>query len=841
MKVSLNWVKEFVDVQLSVDELVEKIGAQLGAVEEVIDLGKKYQGIVIAKIVKCEKHPDADKLQICTIDDGGNTPNVNRDGQGYVRVVCGAPNAREGLLVAWLPPGTVVPATYDKDPLTLDAREIRGVVSNGMLASAHELALSDDHSGIVELSFGVVGREFAKEFGLDDHVIDIENKMFTHRPDCFGILGVAREIAGITNKKFTSPEWYKNPIKTQKHDFQGGSLENLEIDVRNETPELVPRFMAQVIEGVRVKPSPVWMQAYLSRVGIRPINNVVDVTNYVMYLTAQPLHAYDYDKLCKVAGTKTAQLEARLSKKGDKIKMLNGKELTLEDEETILITSNDVPVGIGGVMGGADTEVDESTKNIVLECANFDMYAIRRASMRHGLFTDAVTRFNKGQSYLQVPAVLQKSIGWVTQLAGGKSGKIVDNHQELQHPPAVQVTEQFINERLGLNLSAEEMAMLLTSVEFKVEITPPNYQLLVTPPFWRTDIEIPEDIVEEVGRLYGYDHLPLELPKRDLTPAPKNELLELKVQIRETLSKAGSNELLTYSFVHSNLLDKVGQDKEKAFQISNALSPELQYYRLSLTPSLLEKVHPNVKAGYDEFAIFEIGKAHVQGETDADEPDLPKEVNVLSFVHIAARDNHASAGAPYFKAKKYLDMLLEKSGTASVVQFEPLDGADLYSNPWLEQMTAPFEPRRSAVLRSSDNLVWGVVGEYKATVKRYLKLPVSTAGFEIDSHLLTHSSGKTGYVPIPRFPKVQQDISLRVTKETNYGQAYKFLQDNLEMPAHTTFKLEPLDIYEKEDNKHMTFRLSITSYERTLTDQEINKLLDDVSSKAAENIGAKRI
>ncbi len=847
MKVSLNWIKEFSDVKLTVDQLVEKIGAQLGAVEEVVDLGKKYQGIVIAKVVSCAKHPDADKLQVCTIDDGGSTPSVNRDNQGYVQVVCGAPNVREGMLAAWLPPGSTVPSSYDKEHFVLEAREIRGVVSNGMLASSHELALSDDHSGIVELSYGEPGADFAKEFGLDDYIIDIENKMFTHRPDLFGILGLAREIAGITGQHFKSPEWYAeepdHPVAESK----------LKVTINNQIPEQVPRFMAQVIEGVAVKTSPAWMQAYLNRAGIRPINNIVDVTNYVMFLTAQPLHAYDYDKLAAAAGVKgngQVSLETRLSRKGDKLKLLNGKTVTFEDDETILITSNEVPVGIGGVMGGADTEVDETTKNIVLECANFDMYAIRRASMRHGLFTDAVTRFNKGQSSLQTAAVICKSAGWITFLAGGMAGETVENYQKKEHPATLQATTEFINDRLGLKLAADKMAMLLKNVEFTVDAK--DDELTVTAPFWRTDIEIPEDVVEEVGRLYGYDHLPLELPKRDLTPAKKNELLELKQHIRETLAKAGANEVLTYSFVHGNLIEKSGQDKTKAFQLSNALSPDLQYYRMSLTPSLADKVHANIKAGYDEFALFEIGKAHIKGEQDAAEPDVPKEVNALSLV-FAADEKAAKqyGGAPYYQAHKYVSQLLKSFGATDMVRLEPLAEADLYKNPWLEQMAAPFEPKRSAVLRDikgvfpgTKGLIWGVVGEFKTSVRKSLKLPEYSAGFEVDPLLFSSTAQANNYVPLSRFPKVAQDITLKVPADTSYQTVHEVLFEQLLSQEKTYATLEPLDIYQRDDDKEhkqISFRFIIAHYEKTLKSEEVNAMLDRAAKSARDTLGAERI
>jgi phenylalanyl-tRNA synthetase beta chain len=866
MKISLNWIKEYTQIDLSVDELVEKIGAQLGAVEEVIDLGKKYQGIVVARVVTCVPHPNADKLKVCSIDDGGVTTDVQRNDQGFIEVVCGAPNVKEGMLVAWLPPSTTVPSTYDKEPFTLEPREIRGVVSNGMLASGKELAINDDHNGILELnaereivkkSPGVdvndhvaamsnmeyvakvkPGDDFAKIYKLDDFIIDIENKMFTHRPDCFGILGVAREIAGITGRQFTSPKWYLAEPTTG---VPGKDAEKLE--VRNELPELVPRFLAQVVTDVEIRPSPLIVQSYLSRLGVRPINNIVDITNYQMILTGQPLHAYDYDKV-KAKSDSKPTLVVRHPHQGEKITILGGKVIEPRPE-AIMIATDKEAIGIGGVMGGADTEVDATTKNIVLECANFDMYSIRRTAMEHGLFTDAVTRFTKGQSPLQNDKVLTASVGDVICYAAGMpSDTLIDIKGNIQPQAPVQVSAEFINARLGLSLASEEIAQLLTNVEFNVETD--GQALVISPPFWRTDIEIPEDVVEEVGRLYGYDHLPLQLPLRDLKPAPRNTVLELKNQVRNVLSSAGATELLAYSFVHGNLLDKVGQDKEMAFQIANALSPELQYYRLSLTPSLLEKVHTNIKAGHGKFAIFEIGKVHVKGEPDPEETEVPKEANALSLV-FAADEKAASvlSGAPYYQARLYVDHLLQKFGVSGL-SYELLDGADLYQNPWLEQMTAPYEPMRSAVLRDNQELIWGVVGEFRDSVVRSLKLPKFTAGFEIDPALMLQSSDQTSYVPLPRFPKVEQDISLRLPVEVTYGQLLSCIESAIQelQPNKTITNLRALDIYQREDDqnrKQVTMRLTIASYERTLTDQEVNTLLNDVARAAKQTFGAERL
>jgi phenylalanyl-tRNA synthetase beta chain len=859
MKISLNTIRGLNKrygctddiAAIGLDGLIERIGSQLGAVESVVEFGKKYEGIIIAKVISCDKHPNADKLSVCLIDDGGKAEQVERDANGHVQVVCGAPNVRTGLLVAWLPPGSTVPATAGDQPFVLEARELRGVVSNGMLASPKELALGDDHDGILEIDGDhQPGTDFAEAFDLkDDVVIDIENKMFTHRPDCFGFLGVARELAGIQDMSFKSPDWYTPDPK-----FPNVETDESKLEVRNELPDDVPRFTAITMGNVQVGSSPVWLQVELAKVGQKSINNIVDYTNFFMLETGQPLHAYDYDKVKALSGEDGARLVIRNPRPGEKIKLLNGKEIEPRSEAIMIATDRRL-IGIGGVMGGSDTEVDSNTKNIILECANFDMYSIRRTSMAHGLFTDAVTRFTKGQSPLQNLAVLAKIVEEIRQHAGGQvaSQTIDDKHlpQSVQDRqsvhPKITVTPQFINERLGLNLGGSEIRKLLQNVEFKLPDIGDDSQtasLEVTAPFWRTDIELREDVVEEVGRLYGYDHLPLELPKHDLTPAPKDSLLDLKAQIRATLSRAGANEVLTYSFVHGNLLDKVGQDKAQAFQLSNALSPDLQYYRLSLTPSLLEKVHPNIKAGYNEFALFELGKAHIQGEFTDTEPGVPNEFERLALIFSA--DNKAAKayiGAAYYEARKYLMNLLTELGLEGEVRLEPLNET-FYEGATKLKITA-YETSRAATIVLNDTVV-GEVGEYKPSVRQTLKLPEFSAGFELDISVLVRGSNTSGYVSLPRFPKVTQDITLKAAVDLPYQELAGFALEALRKarPDNTLVSLSPIDIYQKEtdaEHKHITFRLTITGYDRTLTDAEVNNLLDTVSVAAKDKFNAERV
>lgn len=835
MKVSLNWVKEFTNLKLSVDELVEKIGAQLGAVDEVIDLGPKYQGILVAKVISCQPHPNADKLKVCKIDDAKAAEGVTRDSKGLVELVCGAPNVKTGMLAAWIPPGGTVPSTLGKDgEMVLEAREIRGVVSNGMLASAHELDISEDHSGIVELQSGdaKAGAKLVDVLKLDDHIIDIENKMFTHRPDLFGQLGVAREIAGIQGNLFKSPEVYKQPAII---DHKPG----LPLEVKVEIPDKVPRFIAEVYEDVQVEPSPLWLQSKLARLGIRPINNIVDITNYIMMETAQPLHAYDYDKV--KGGAAKATIVVRHPKKGETIKLLGGQELKTRSDD-ILIANESVAIGLGGVMGGSDTEVDMNTKNIILECANFDMYTIRRTAMEHGVFTEAVTRFIKGQSPLQNDRVVALTRSKIMTLSGAQPSTYVDVKRNIKTSSDVKVTTEFINARLGSNLSADVMAKLLTNVEFEVTVN--DTELIVKAPFWRTDIEIPEDIVEEVGRLYGYDKLPLELPKRNIKPAETDRLIETKTRARNILSTAGANEILTYTFVHDDLLDKVGQNKDNAFKLSNALSPDLQYYRLSLLPSLLEKVHPNIKQGYDEFALFEINPVHTKDFLDKDK--LPIEDQRLALV-FAASDKTAKSygGAPYYQAKKYFTDLLMGMGIGTPV-FESTD--EYKPKLGISQAAfAPFEPKRSALVKTKDGKFIGEIGEFKSSLKRSLKLPKFAAGFEMDVvQLMNLSDQYSIYKPLSRFPKVEQDITLKVTAGMPFVEVSDFILDQLQKsaPKKTRIMVGYLDIFQPDDDKqtkNLSFRVTVHPYERTLTTEAVNKLLDDVAAQAKSKLGAERI
>ncbi len=841
MKVSLNVIKQLINFELPpVDELAQLINRQLGKVDRVENLAERYRGARVVRVVECAKHPNADRLSVTKIDDGMAVPDVPRDENGLVQVVCGAPNVQAGMWAVWLPPASTVPASIlEGEPFTLDARKLRGVLSQGMLAAADELAIGTDHEGIValtprDLPAGKTlqpGADFAALFGLDDYVLDIENKMFTHRPDCFGQLGVAREIAGILQQPFTSPAWYN-----LEQVFGDG--DSVPLAVSNDIPQLVPRFMAVAIRGVQVAPSPFWLQCQLVAMGAKPINNIVDATNYVMLMTAQPTHAYDYDTL------RGGQLGARMARQGERLALLSGKTIELTPDD-IVIADGQGPVGLGGIMGGSRTEVSATTTTIVLECATFDMYAVRKMAMRHGVFTDALARFNKGQSPLQNAAVLNRLIGMVggeqashvvdSKPFTSEHGGILDEYFAGKYEPAtIDVTSTFINQRLGSHLTENDICTLLNNVE--IHSHGPENELgyiCLQVPFWRTDLETKEDIVEEIGRLHGFDTVPRQLPMRRIQPARKNPRRELKRVVREALAKAGANEVLSYSFVHERVLRGAGQDPAQAFRLSNALSPDLQYYRLSVLPSLLDKVHANIKAGHSEFMLFEIGKGHTKARMGED--GLPAEQSLIDLVYSSKKPR---AGAAFYRVRATLDQLAHDSGLTLV--YTPVTAAQ--DDP----VYAPFDINRSAhvwvegseAASQSERQLIGVVGELRPAVVKHFKLPDYTAAASLRLDVMEQVWRDTvvHYQPISRYPTTTRDISIQTSTAVTYDELMQAVSSAMTRasetyPDITIRDLTPLSIYKATpDASHQTttFRLTLSSSQATLSAERVRSIIRTV-------------
>jgi len=530
MIISLNWLKKFTDVTGTIDELATLIGARLVEIESIKNLGEKYEGVIVAKVVECAPLEGSDHLNVTKIDDGGVVSDIERDENGLVQVVCGAPNVHAGMLVAWLPPRSVVPETFnDAEPFVLGAKPLRGVMSNGMLASARELDLYDDHSGILAVDIDAApGSSFAEVYELNDYLLDIENKSLTHRPDAFGIVGFAREVAGIQGLPFETPDWLSVLDGAIEND---GSMETPLIKI--EDVSLSDRFQAVVLSGIdEAASSPVLVQTYLARSGVRPINASVDISNFLMLLTGQPSHTYDYDKLKTVAGDDFT-IRVRLAREGETLTLLDGKNVKL-DPADIVIAAGDTAVGLAGIMGGQSTLVDASTKNVLFEAATFDLYHMRSSQMRHGIFSEAVTRFTKGiPAPLTHPVAVEAVEMLKTYTGAHATSTVVQDYPVVHEPIIVRISEAQINKTLGTHFAAEDIAELLQNVGFDVVFD--GLEAAVTVPYWRQDIHLPEDIIEEVGRLAGYDTINLTVPRRDFVAVQPNEFASL-IALAQTFS-----------------------------------------------------------------------------------------------------------------------------------------------------------------------------------------------------------------------------------------------------------------------------------------------------------------
>ncbi len=802
MLVSLNWLKGGLETDnITDDELVKLIGARLVEVEGVIDQTGKYDKIYVVQVKYCEAI-EGTHLHLCKIDDAGKATDIERDEDGYVQVMCGAPNVHEGMLAAWIAPGAIVPQTFNTDePFKIGMRKMLGKYdSYGMMAGADELDFGDDHSGIVELDpkWAKPGRTLSETFGnLDDKILDIENKSLTHRPDTFGILGFRREVAGILGQKHTTEDWYFEP----EQNFENDSDIKLEIKIDE---QLCPRYTAIVFESVAENKTPYldFDATMLARSGMRPVNPIVDATNMVMLAFGQPLHAFDYDKFIKVGGTKTPKIIVRAAKKGEKLELLDGTVVELIPDD-IIITSNDVPVALAGAMGGASTAIDENTKRVILESATFSLYNLRKTQMAHGIFSEAITRFTKGQPAGQTKAVALRFADKISHYL--KPLALFDTQTEAPAPIEVDLTLSQLNGLLGTDFSGQDVKRILENVEFQVTLDDDKIHAVV--PFWRTDIHIAEDIIEEVGRLSGFDNIAPILPLH--ATADPNEMFGLKATIRNHLSARGANEVLTYSFVHGDLMQKVGQKPDNAYKIVNSISPDLQYIRQSIVPSLLDKSYSNLRAGHDRFALFEMNQVYPR-DLGVDSDNVPQGSYELGFLFADHTEN-----SNYYIAKKYLESLLSSLN----IPFEISAFESTSTNSY-------YEPKRSATIKTTDGTILGYIGEVQRRILRDFKLPAGVAAFELKlATILKAEQGvNTKDFRISDYPSVSRDLTLTVSADAEYAKIESAIREIL---GDFIYSLRPTSIYQAEgsETKNLSFHLEFASPDKTLTKEEIQGIM----------------
>ncbi len=774
MLVSLNWLKKYVDIKVSDEDLVRLIGARLVEVEGVIDENTKYNNIYVVRVETAEKIPDT-HLTLCQINDGGAE---------LVQVVCGAPNVREGMLAAWIAPGAIVPASVHEDaPFVIGKRKMLGKYeSNGMLAGADELDFGDDHSGIVEIDPEIAkpGDLLADVFELNDKILEIENKSLTHRPDTFGIVGFAREVAGILGQKF---EFDSLDLALSRPSSRGSFASNLQQQIRDtassnqihisiDNSSICSRYSAVILQkhGELKKKYLTWQDTILAKSGMRPVEPIVDATNYLMLLTGQPLHAFDYDKFVAVGGSDKPEIKVRLAKNGEKLVLLDDKEVELSEND-IVICSGDIPVALAGAMGGKSTAIDENTKNIIIESATFSLYNLRKTQMAHGIFSEAITRFTKGQPAYQTMAVANACASMLSD--GFEIAAEANEYPNPVKENVVNITTDEINGLLGTNYSEVEIKTTLENVGFKVE-----GGFKITAPEWRTDIHIKEDIIEEVGRLNGYDNIEPVLLFHGT--AGKNASLALKTKVRNLMERFGANEVLTYSFVSEKLLEKANLDTKNSYKIVNSISPELQLVRQSIVPSLLDKAFVNQKIPFDKFALYEMNKVY-QKEWGMDAEGVPVEKMRMGFV-LAERK---AQGTAYYKAKYFVEKLLDELNI--VVEFKPLK-SDVAE-------ARPFEKKRAAEIYAGEDLI-GFVGEFKTKVRNNFKLNEYLAGFELDFDKLVELNRPTREVKIVS-EKDKRDLTISTNK--TYGELVAKIKEVI-AANNLEAKITPISIYQPDNS-----------------------------------------
>lgn len=818
MKISLNKIKSYVQVPSTVsdEELVKLIGSRLVEVEEVVDLAPRYRNVFVVKVVKCEPIPET-HLNLCEIDAGVHNSEFKQLANGLIQVVCGAPNVHAGMLAAWIAPGAIVPATYGEENFKIGARKLRGYESNGMLAGADELGFATEHTTIAELEPKGIqpGMLLSDVFDLNDLILDVENKSLTHRPDCFGLIGFAREVAGILGVPFNEPTWPALP-----------KAQDLPLKVKVTDGELCPRYSCAVFDLGDNTPSK-YLTAdavFLAKSGMRSIDPIVDLTNILMLETGQPLHAFDYDKLVSVGGKSTPEIIVRAAHKGEELQLLDGKTIQCVPDD-ILITSSNVPVALAGAMGGKNTESDASTRRVVLESATFSLYCERKTQMAHGIFSEAITRFTKGQPAAMCGPVLAEALARL----GVQPLAVVDEWKNHPAESVVKITTTEVNNLLGTAYDVKTIVRTLTNVGFKVSESPvaasdpqsghvaglsakaAPVTLEVVAPGWRTDIHIKEDIIEEVGRLLGYDNITLSLPHRPFLEAEIEPMVRFKQELRSIWSdRLAAHEVLTYSFTSRELLERAGYDAADTYEIVNSISPELQCFRCQLVPSLLEKTRENLKAGHRNFTLYELNQVTRKsaGLTEENTPVLETHLGVVSL------------GDFYALKARILACCRELGIRAEYAALTPAEATDF---PYLE-------PKRSAVLLVNDVRV-GAFGELRAAVARKFKLESVVAAAELNLEVLIDAPRQLGAeLQLSRFPSVERDLTIKVAADAPFGRFDAVLNQALQgQGLYAT--VQPLSIYQahpEDDTKNLSFHIKFASPNCTLDAAQISAIMDNI-------------
>ena len=795
MNVTLNWLKAYIDFEFSPSELADRLTMLGVEVESVKHLGTELEGVIVGSVTSIRPHPNADKLVLCQVDTGETEE---------LQIVCGAPNAREGMLAPVATIGATLPVG-----LTIKRAKLRGETSQGMLCSEKELGLSGDAAGLMELSTDIpLGTPLSEALGLDDVVFELE--ITPNRPDCLSLIGVAREIRAETG----------NPLKLPTVDPQenGINLQDL-TSVTIDAPDLCPRYAARVIQGVKVTESPAWLQQRLESVGIGVINNIVDVTNFVLMEYGQPLHAFDYHKLAE------NRIVVRRARDDEQITTIDEVERELTSD-TLVIADAEKPVALAGIMGGYNSEITETTCDVLLESAYFNPLSIRATAKALGISTEASYRFERGADPGAVLAALDRAAQLIAELTGGTiCDGIVDVYPGQQPLTEIQLRPERVNFVLGTTIETAEMVQILDRLGFDVDATGKVYQVVV--PTFRSDVTREIDLIEEIARVYGYDNIPTTLPKGDIpvpAPTPKTEA---RRRIKHFLLAAGMMEAVNYSFCDPNCFDKIRLNADdplrNTLQLRNPLSPEMSVLRTTLTPGLLENAQHNRNHQIDTIALFEIGGVFVH---DGKEKEPERVTGVL-----AGQIGEGVYSDPYrhpdfFDIKGLVEGMLEVCGVVD----------------WTLQKTdAPtFHPGRNAEVLLGDRRI-GVFGEVHPEVLENYDLPYKAYLFEFDLEGLADAATfAKRFEPISIYPKVARDLAIVVDKETLSDMPTELIYTT---GGDSVDSVRLFDVYEGEQvpegKKSLAYTITYHSATETLTDKAVNTLHDEVVKCLNRELGAE--
>jgi len=788
MQFNVEWLKKWVALDLNADELADKLTAAGLEVDSVSPVAGDFTDVVVTQIEDCQPHPNADKLVLCTVNDGSSE---------RLQVVCGAPNARPGILV----PLARVGARIGPD-FKIKRAKLRGVESFGMLCSARELGLSDDHSGLLELPADApVGANLRDYLALNDASIEVD--LTPNRADCLSIRGLARDVSASCAADYIGREVEPVPAVTDDR-----------IPIRLESPADCPRYAGRIIRGIdQNAQTPLWMAETLRRCGLRSISPVVDVTNFVLLELGQPMHAFDLDKL-------SDEIIVRRGRRDEKLLLLDGSEVDL-DEEVLAICDRSGPVALAGIMGGLDSGVTESTTNILFESAYFNPATIMGKARAYGMHTDASHRFERGVDPQGQVAAIERATALLIDITGGEPGPVLVAEEPAMIPrnQAVSLRLERLNAVIGCTIDKEVVDDILQRLGMDVSWNEGSWT--VTAPSNRFDIAIEEDLIEEVARIYGYNEIPEAPPSGELAPGSASEHMVTLDQVRAAMSAAGYQEAINYSFIDRNLLAAVHHD-DQVLPLANPLSADMDVMRTTLLPGLLTSLARNTRRQHNRVRLFETGVAFLQGETMHECHHLAA---VATGDALPEQWGEQPRALDFFDIKGDVERLLSLRGASGQVVFER------GNLPWMH-------PGASTVIKLKEKEI-GWCGAVHPLVLKALDIKKAVHAFELDLDLLLQRE-----VPfaksISRFPSVRRDLALLLPDSVSYAQVRECIRVSAGVLLE---KMLLFDVYQgvnlKKGYKSLAIGLIFKNVCSTLKDEDVDSVIETVVSDLEKLLGAQ--